>query len=90
MLWFFSVGVHNNVHIPRESWPHFTWLAIEFFIVMAVAALGSREIVNQVAKDMTPDMQNWVFFGLIGAIYLAWYIGIRWMILKKKILETRW
>lgn len=84
------MGVHNNVHIPRESWPHFTWLAIEFFIVMAVAALGSREIVNVVGKEMTPDMQNWVFFGLIGAIYLAWYIGIRWMILKKKILETRW
>ncbi|MEM3064221.1 MAG: hypothetical protein QW177_02495 [Candidatus Nitrosotenuis sp.] len=84
------MGVHNNVHIPRESWPHFTWLAIEFFIVMAIAALSSREVVNVVAKDMGPDMQNWVFFGVIGAIYLAWYIGIRWMILKKKILESRW
>ncbi|HXG74523.1 MAG TPA: hypothetical protein VNK44_06880 [Candidatus Nitrosotenuis sp.] len=84
------MGVHNNVHIPRESWPHFTWLAIEFFIVMAIAALSSRELVNVVAKDMGPDMQNWVFFGAIGAIYLAWYIGIRWMILKKKILESRW
>ncbi|MFN3654340.1 MAG: hypothetical protein ACK4TO_03320 [Candidatus Nitrosotenuis sp.] len=84
------MGVHNNVHIPKESWPHFTWLAIEFFIVMAIAALSSREIVNVIAKDMDPAMQNWVFFGVIGAIYLAWYIGIRWMILKKKILESRW
>ncbi|MEW6044414.1 MAG: hypothetical protein AB1608_09135 [Thermoproteota archaeon] len=84
------MGVHNNVHIPRESWPHFTWLAIEFFIVMAIAALSSREIVNVVAKDMSPAMQNWIFFGAIGAIYLGWYIGIRWLILKKKILETRW
>jgi intracellular septation protein A len=84
------MGVHNNVHIPRESWPHFTWLAIEFFIVMAVAALSAREIVNVVAKDMNPDMQNWIFFGVIGVIYLVWYIGIRWLILKKKILETRW
>lgn len=84
------MGVHNNVHIPKESWPHFTWLAIEFFIVMAIAALSSREIVNVVAKDMDPAMQNWIFFGVIGAIYLAWYIGIRWMILKKKILESRW
>lgn len=84
------MGVHNNVHIPKESWPYWTWLAIEFFIVMAVAALSSREIVNLVAKDATPDMQNWYFFGIIGAIYLGWYIGIRWMILKKKVLETRW
>ena len=84
------MGVHNNVHIPKESWPYWTWLAIEFFIVMAVAALSSREIVNLVAKNATPDMQNWYFFGIIGAIYLGWYICIRWMILKKKVLETRW
>ena len=84
------MGVHNNVHIPKESWPNWTWLAIEFFIVMAIAALSSREIVNMIAKDATPDMQNWYFFGIIGAIYLGWYIGIRWMILKKKVLETRW
>ncbi len=84
------MGVHNNVHIPRESWPHFTWLAIEFFIVMAISALSSREIVNVIAKDTTPAMQNWFFFGIIGAIYLGWYIGIRWLVLKKKILETRW
>ena len=84
------MGIHNNVHIPRESWPYFTWLAIEFFIVMAIAALSSRELVNIIAKDMTPAMQNWIFFGVIGAIYLGWYIGIRWLILKKKILETRW
>lgn len=84
------MGAHNNVHIPRESWPYWTWFAIEFFIVMAIAALSSREIVNMVAKDATPAMQNWFFFGIIGAIYLGWYIGIRWLVLKKKILETRW
>lgn len=84
------MGAHNNVHIPRESWPYWTWFAIEFFIVMAIAALSSREIVNMIAKDADPAMQNWFFFGIIGAIYLGWYIGIRWLVLKKKILETRW
>ncbi|MFY9301520.1 MAG: hypothetical protein WAO91_10075 [Candidatus Nitrosotenuis sp.] len=84
------MGAHNNVHIPRESWPYWTWFTIEFFIVMAVAALSSREIVNIIAKDATPEMQNWYFFGIIGAIYLVWYIGIRWMVLKKKILENVW
>lgn len=84
------MGVHNNVHIPRESWPYWTWLAIEFFIVMAIAALVSREIVNLFAENIDATMQNWFFFGLIGAIYLGWYIGIRHLILKKKILETRY
>jgi len=84
------VGVHNNVHIPNESWPYWTWFAIEFFIVMAIAALISREIVNYIAKDAAPAMQNWYFFGIIGAIILGWYIGIRSLVLKKKILETRY
>jgi hypothetical protein len=82
------MGAHNNVHVPKESWPFWTWFAIEFFIVMAVAALSSREIVNVIAKDATPDMQNWYFFGIIGLIYLGWYVGIRWFVFKKKILEN--
>jgi hypothetical protein len=84
------MGTHNNVHVPKESWPFWTWFAIEFFIVMAVAALSSREIVNVIAKDATPDMQNWYFFGIIGLIYLGWYIGIRRFVFKKKILENVW
>ncbi len=84
------MGVHNNVHIPGESWPHFTWLAIEFFITMAVGALSSREIVNIIAKEATPDMQNWYFFGIIAGIILAWYMGIRPLVFKRKILETRY
>jgi hypothetical protein len=35
-------------------------------------------------------MQNWYFFGIIAAIILAWYVGIRHGILRKKILETRY
>jgi len=84
------VGVHNNVHIPSESWPHFTWLAIEFFITLAVGALASREIVNIIAKDATPAMQNWYFFGIIGAIVSGWYIIARRFVFKRKILETRY
>ena len=84
------MGVHNNVHIPQESWPYFTWLAIEFFITLAVGALSSREIVNVIAKDATPAMQNWYFFGIIAAIILPWYMGIRPRVFKKKILENRY
>jgi hypothetical protein len=84
------MGVHNNVHIPKESWPHWTWFAIEFFIVMAIAAMSSREIVRLFEKTFDPTMQNWLFFGIIGVIYFAWYMVIRQLVFKKKILETRY
>ncbi len=84
------MGAHNNVHVPKESWPHWTWFAIEFFIVMAVAALASNEIVKAAGQAFVPAMQNWLFFGIIGAIYLAWYFGIRRLVFKKKVLETRY
>ena len=34
------------VHIPKESWPNWTWYAIEFGIVIAISMLVSREITN--------------------------------------------
>jgi len=34
-------------------------------------------------------MQNWIFWGIAGAIFVGWYIIIRWLILKKPILENR-
>lgn len=83
------MGSHSNVHVPKESWPHWTWYAIEFGIVLAVSMLVSREITNSIA-DLAPDTQNWVFMGIVGAIFLGWYIVIRGLILKKKILENRY
>lgn len=83
------MGSHSNVHIPKESWPHWTWYAIEFGIVLAVSMLVSREITNSI-EGLAPDMQNWVFMGIVGVIFFAWYILIRGLILKKKILENRY
>lgn len=84
------MGAHNNVHVPGESWPHFTWLAIEFFVVLAIAAFSSHGLVSIIAKEATPSMQNWYFFGIIAIIVLGWYMGIRHGILRKKILENRY
>ncbi len=84
------MGAHNNVHIPGESWPHFTWFAIEFFVVLAIAAFSSRELTKIIAKDAEPIMQNWYFFGIIAAIVVIWYMGIRYGILRRKVLETRY
>ena len=84
------MGAHNNVHVPKESWPFWTWFAIEFFIVLAVGALSSREIVRLFENTFNPGMQNWLFFGVIGAIVGAWYMGIRRLVFKRSILESRY
>lgn len=83
------MGAHSNVHIPKESWPRWTWYAIEFGIVLAVSMLVSREITNSI-EGLAPDMQNWVFMGIVGVIFFIWYIVIRGIILKKKILENKY
>ncbi len=82
------MGSHSNVHVPKESWPHWTWYAIEFGIVLAVSMLVSKEITDSIA-DLAPDVQNWVFMGIVGAIFFAWYIVVRGLILKKRILGSR-
>ena len=81
------MGAHDNVHIPKESWPNWTWYAIEFGIVLAASMLISREITDSI-EELAPDIQNYVFMGIVGVIFLAWYIGIRGFVLKKKILDN--
>ena len=38
----------DNAHIPKESWPSFTWYLIEFAIVFAVANLIAFQIIPTV------------------------------------------
>lgn len=80
---------HGNIHIPKESWPHWTWYAIEFGIVLAISMLVSREITDSIV-GLDPSTQNWVFYAIVGSIFLGWYIVIRGLILKKNILETKY
>ena len=81
------MGANPYVHVPKESWPNWTWYAIEFGIVLAISMLVSREITNSI-EELSPELQNYVFMGIVGGIFLAWYIGIRGFILKKKILRN--
>ena len=81
------MGANPYVHVPKESWPNWTWYAIEFGIVIAISMLVSREITNSI-EELSPELQNYVFMGIVGGIFLAWYIGIRGFILKKKILRN--
>ena len=34
----------NNIHVPSESWPFFSWSIIEFAIVIALAIVVSWQV----------------------------------------------
>lgn len=79
---------HNNVHIPKESWPNWTWYTIEFFITLAVSMVIAFKTTDTI-EGLAPDIQNWVFYGIVTLVFVAWYIVIRGLILKKHILRNR-
>ncbi len=76
------MGVHPNIHIPKESFPHWIWYAIECVIVIAVSLLLSREITNSI-EEISPEVSNYIFIGIMGIGFLIWYVGLRRVILTK-------
>jgi bacteriorhodopsin len=83
------LGTHDNIHIPKESFPHWIWYVIEIAIVLALSLVASSKITNSI-EGLTPETQNYVFIGIVGIFFIVWYIGIRGFILKKKILQNRY
>ncbi len=83
------MGTHDNIHIPKESFPHWIWYVIEIAIVLALSLVASSKITNSI-EGLTPETQNYVFIGIVGIFFIVWYIGIRGFILKKKILQNRY
>jgi hypothetical protein len=83
------LGTHDNIHIPKESFPHWIWYVIEIAIVLALSLVASSKITDSI-EGLTPETQNYVFIGIVGIFFLVWYIGIRGFILKKKILQNRY
>ena len=104
----------DNAHIPRESWPSFTWYLIEFAIVFAVANLIAFQIIPMVdemvgqknllyceqvswlakcapTEEEVSDkgLLNWIYWSIVGAVFLGWYLLIRGLFLKKPILGNR-
>ena len=47
----------NNIFVPKESWPKFSWFLIEFAIVIAVAIMNARE--TNPAYDDYDIMNGW-------------------------------
>ena len=76
------MGVHPNIHIPKESWPNWTWYAIECVILIAVSLIASSKITNSI-EGLTPEVQNYMFIGIMGIFFFVWYIGIRRFVLTK-------
>jgi len=83
------LGTHDNIHIPKESFPHWIWYVIEIAIVLALSLVASSKITNSI-EGLTPETQNYMFIGIVGIFFIVWYIGIRGFILKKKILQNRY
>ncbi|HEU05232.1 MAG TPA: hypothetical protein ENH95_09020 [Nitrosopumilus sp.] len=79
--------VHNNIYIPR-TWPNWIWYAIEVFIVLAVSTLVAKEITDSII-GLQPEIQNWIFYSIVGVIFFIWFILIRGLIFKKWILLGR-
>ena len=100
----------NNIHVPKESWPFFSWSVIEFAIVIALAIVvswqvnpffedyvvmngweceqESQETNCTIAEEATVQQTslNWIFWGIVGAIFAGWYLVARRFVLKRKIL----
>ena len=83
------MGAHNNVHIPKESFPTFLWYAIEFFIVVGISVGIAMNSINYFTQiGFTEQMTNWIFWGIVSGVFLVYYILIRPLILKKPILKN--
>lgn len=82
------MGVHNNIHVPKDSWPAFAWYAIEFFIIMAVGILIANSSMGYFKKlGFEEAMTNWIFWGIVGLPYLAYYIVVRPLLFKRPALK---
>ncbi len=82
------MGAHNNVHVPKESWPAFLWYAIEFFIVLGVGIGISVNSIDYFKKmGFDESMTDWIFWGIVGVVFLVYYIIVRPLLLKRSILS---
>ena len=82
------MGAHNNIHVPKESWPAFLWYAIEFFIVLGAGigiAVNSMDYFKKMGFD--ESMTDWIFWGIVGIVFLVYYLVVRPLLLRKPALS---
>ncbi len=83
------MGVHDNIHIPKESFPHWIWYAIECVILIVISFAVAVKTADSI-EGLSVEVHNYLITGIVGIFFLVWYIGIRGFILKKKILRNRY
>ena len=49
------------IHIPKESWPNWTWYAIECVALIVIAFLASVKITNSI-EGLTPEIHNYRYY----------------------------
>ncbi len=83
------MGVHDNIHIPKESFPHWIWYAIECVLLIVISFAVAVKTADSI-EGLSLEIHNYVITGIVGLFFLVWYIGIRGFVLKKKILRNRY
>ena len=79
---------HDNIHIPSESFPSWIWYVIEVTLVIVISFVVSFQVAQ--SFDVSPEVGNWILTGTFGGCFFIWFIIIRGLILKKKILRNRY
>jgi hypothetical protein len=76
------MGANPYIHIPKESFPNWIWYTIECVMVIAISMLTSSKITDSI-EGLTPEVQNYMFIGILGIFFFVWYVGIRRFVLTK-------
>ncbi len=73
---------HNNIYIPRESFPTWIWYVLELVIITIVSTIISNEFMKT-TKEIEDPIYNWMFWSITGTLFILWYILIRKFVLRK-------
>ncbi len=71
------MGAHDNLHIPKDSWPHWTWYGIEVAIVFAIAMVIGWKISDQILYDVASilghgdALESWVGVSVLSDTFKA-------------------
>jgi len=63
--------------------------ALDSFAGLTIYSTKFQSLPDEIESQIVGFL-NWIFYGIVAAIFLGWYIIIRSLILKKPILETRY
>ena len=74
------------VRITKESFPSWIWYAAECVGLIVIAFL-SAVLITDTFEDLTTEQHNYMITGIFASFFLVWYVIIRSLILKKKILR---